>query len=325
MNSVIKDLFNLQDYKLLNPDLKFIDDNEYIEHYKNKGKEEMRLCNRQTLEVKNEYGNENILYIPYYYYLYNNNLLFDNKIITYKGMRSHYFFLPDNQIIEKEEKRFWINPKDNSLPINYDEHVYEFNMKFWYPPNYKQYYNTLLNRNMFSFINKEIIIINNKYNIEYYDHIMPQNFFDLKTLEQIFNVLTLKYQIIYVRLLNNNKFNVSQDHNKNLDFDDINYIKNNFNDIIIFDDLFNTFPNYMYNDLKIRLFSICDNYISVQGGGAHFISYFAKKLLIYHVDGKETQNNSYNGWYKKVCLENNLNISVTQKKRNIISRIREMF
>ena len=69
----------------------------------------MRLCNKKQLEVINEFSNELLLYIPYYYYLYNNNLLFDNKIITYKGMKPLYYFINTDNIIEKEETIYFLH------------------------------------------------------------------------------------------------------------------------------------------------------------------------------------------------------------------------
>ena len=323
INIMIKNkYFNLNDYKNLNPDLKFNTDDEYIDHYNNIGYEQMRLCNIGTLNVINEYGNENIIYIPYYHYLFKNNLLFENKIQTYKGMISHYYFLPENQIIEKEEKRIWTAPNENFLCVNNSDYYYKFNKKYWLPPNYKMHYKN----NLFNF-DKEILVINNKFNNEWNNG--PVNYLSIDILEKIFFQLSNKYQIIYLRLqnINNSTLNISHDHNDILHFNDIEFIKNNFKNVIIFDDLFNgEFNKFNYNELKLNLFAICDNFISVQGGGCYFMSYFAKKLLIYHKEGGgELECNSYNGWFKEVCFENNLCVNVTRNYDDLLNKSYEMF
>ena len=96
-----KELFNYNDYIELNKDLTHLKNNEDIlNHWNNIGIKQMRLCNKKQLEIINEFGNETILYLPYYYYLYKNNLLFDNKIITYKGMKPFYYFLDTNNTVK---------------------------------------------------------------------------------------------------------------------------------------------------------------------------------------------------------------------------------
>ena len=44
-------------------------------HWNKIGMKQMRLCNKLQLNVVNEFGNEIVLYIPYYYYLYSNHHL----------------------------------------------------------------------------------------------------------------------------------------------------------------------------------------------------------------------------------------------------------
>jgi hypothetical protein len=86
--------FIWSDYIELNKDLTNIKTKKDAEkHWNTIGMKQMRLCNKLQLNVINEFGNEIVLYIPYYYYLYSNNLLFDNKITTYKVMKPFNCFL----------------------------------------------------------------------------------------------------------------------------------------------------------------------------------------------------------------------------------------
>lgn len=318
-----KNLFNIDDYKKLNKDLIFEDESEYIDHYINIGYKQKRLCNKRQLEVINEFGNEVILYIPYYYYLFRNNLLFNNKITTYEGMMSFYFFLNKDQIIEKKEKRNYTYIYTNPLMVNDNEYIKNFNYNYMIFPNYKINYKN----NLFKFY-KPILIISNKYNIEW--NMNPINFISIETLEIILLMLKDKYQIIYIRPSNEIKSDLkySFDTNKYLEYNDLEFIKSKYNDeIIIFDELFKKeeFQDMTYNELKLNLFSSCTNYISVQGGGSHFISYFAKKMVLLHKCGNEIKNNVYDGWYKKTCIDNNLDIIISTTNEDFIYQIKNKY
>lgn len=196
--------------------------------------------------------------------------------------------------------------------------------KYWIPPNYKEYYkNTYFNE-----YDKELLIINNKYNIEWGEK--PFNYFSIDNLIDLINLLKHKYTIIYVRPSNNleKKLEYSWDHNTDLEFDDEKILKNMFgNQIILFNDLFRLekFNGMNYNLAKLYLFSSCDNYINVQGGGSHFTFFFAKKLLILHIRGDETINDVYNGWYKKTGESNNMNIKVIYHRRRLINSTKLLF
>ncbi len=51
------------------------------------------------------------------------------------------------------------------------------------------------------------------------------------------------------------------------------------------------------------LYSNCTNYISVQGGTSHFISFFYNKMIILHIRGQELICGAYDGWYKETNAE----------------------
>ena len=320
--------FIWKDYLELNTDLKNIKTKEDAEkHWNNIGIKQMRLCNKLQLNVTNEFGNEIVLYIPYYYYLYSNNLLFDNKITTYKGMKPFYCFLDtDKHIIEKNDKRYWINYCNRPFLVNNNEHVQQFDNNFRKIVNYKKNYK---NDPEFLF-NKPLLIVHNKYNVEWDDK--PYNFFNLESLDKIFSTLSKKYQIVYIRPKNSFVSNSGYSYDENNiveELQDYELIENKYkNTVITFNSLLDKYQtysllkkykDYTYNKIILKLFSNCENYICVQGGSAYLTSYFFKKMLILHIRGDEITNNSncYNGWMSNMNNEQNKVLTVCRHNNDI--------
>jgi hypothetical protein len=327
--------FIWNDYLELNTDLKDIKTKEDAEnHWNNFGIKQMRLCNKLQLNVINEFGNELILYIPYYYYLYSNNLLFDNKITTYKGMKSFYCFLDTNKhIIEKEDKRHWVNYFDRPFLVNNNEHVQHFDDSFRKMVNYKDFYK---NDNEFLF-DKPMLIVHNKYNVEWGEK--PINFFSLESLDKIFSTLSDKYQIVYIRPKNSfiSNSGYSYDENNIVDeLQDYELIENKYkNTVITFNSilekyqiysLLKKYSDYTYNKIILKLFSNCENYICIQGGSAYLTSYFFKKMLILHIRGDEItnhnfNNNCYNGWVLNMNNEPNKVLTVCRHNDDVTNNL----
>ena len=189
------DLFNWNDYLELNPDLKNLDittEESAKDHWEKIGSKQMRLCNKYQLDVINEFGNEVCLYVPYYYYLHQNGLMFDNKIVTYKGMKPYYYFMKPENVIEKDRQRKYVDKHHRPLLVNNDEYVWDFDRRYWLSPPYKSHYKN----NVFIY-NKPLLIIHNKYNIEWDKR--PINFINEETLDKILTMLVDKYQIVYIR------------------------------------------------------------------------------------------------------------------------------
>jgi hypothetical protein len=313
------DIFNTfiwEDYILLNKDLSHITTKEQAEkHWLKKGKKKMRLCNKKQLDVTNEFGNEVILYIPYYYYLYKNDLLFDNKITTYIGMKDFYYFMDSNNIIETSRKRKWIRFWQRNLIVNNLEHVQHFDYQYWIPPPYKEIY-----KNNILKYNKPLLVIHNKYNIEWGKP--PINFIDVKTLDKLFEMLSINYQIVYIRP-SNNTIITSYSLDENVFKDELNdyeLINDKYKDtVILFNDLLKKYPEYCYNKLLLMLYSNCENYVSIQGGSSHLITYFFKNMLVLHKKGDEL-NTSYDGWYTKVN-NNDKNIRICEYEDMLINNL----
>ena len=70
------------------------------------------------------------------------------------------------------------------------------------------------------------------------------------------------------------------------------------------------------------LYSNCENYISVQGGSSHLISYFYKKIIILHKKGDEVKSGCYNGWYKNNNYkEENKKLIICKNENQILQNL----
>lgn len=353
-NYKINIFFKLDDYKELNKDLHNIckTNHEYIEHYQKKGKDEGRLINKEQLKVCNEFGNEIILFIPYYYYLYTNNLLFDNVIESYVGMEPYYCWInPKNVIFTKRNREWrkyflynsspnWFNYSYNPLVYNDNDHVNQFNTKYIKFFDYKNYYSNVLNcnyniidlvNNYFENKNKPIIIICNKLTKEW--GLRPINFYKKDQIKQLIEYLTPKFNIIYSCNQNDIKINnysyddneLNQEYDENMKLYFLNDESNTNRNVIVFEDLIQLFK-LDYNTSKLNMFSQCENFISVQGGNSYLISYFFKNLFILHKYGNEYQPelniNTYQGWYKTVNIIQDKNVVVEDNFEKLFEQIK---
>jgi hypothetical protein len=277
-------------YKKLNPDLKDLEKNELIIHWQTKGIYEKRLYSEKQLIVSNEFGNEVIFYIPYFYYLYKNNLLFDNKITTYNGMRPFYYFLKQEQLIEISLKRrhnrlVEIFPFINNLLSDTSEYgQLEIDRTCMLPPPYKNLYEI-------NPLDKPLLILHNK---GVTDLCSMQNYIQVDILDLLFDKLKNKYQIIYIRPKNSwelNGFSSDKEFIQNENIKDYDYdlIKNKHCNIITIDNLCKKYNSMQYNDIILQLYSSCENYISAQGGSSWLMTYFYKQMVIYHKEGGEKE------------------------------------
>lgn len=313
-------IFKLDDYIELNKDLhiKFKNKSDYIEHYNKQGYKEGRLINKEQLNVCNEFGNELVLFIPYYYYLYKNNLLFDNVIETYEGMEPYYVWCNPENVRYKNAKREWRRYFVNNVPTNWlsfdynplvyndNDHVNEFDVRYAEYFDYKEYY--LRNKEqVIKFDNeKPIIIICNKITKEW--GLKPINYYKKDELEKLIQILISKFNIIYTCNSNNkNRKNYSYDYNElNMNdelmyLDEISEMISKYSEVIVFEEYVDK-NGLDYNTTKCITYANCDDYITVQGGNSYMVSYFFKRMFVLHIYGNEIQGdiNTYQGWFKNM-------------------------
>jgi hypothetical protein len=319
------ELFNVNDYKYLNKDLNFNTDDEYINHYKDIGFEQMRLINKYQLIVNVEFGFEITTYIPYYLYLFSSGLLFDNIISTFDGMEIYYYFLPITQLNLIRKDRHKVN-NVHFMIVNFNI-PYHIDLRYWIAPQYKNHFKN----NIFVY-EKPLLIINNKYSKEW--HQQPINFLNVDTIEEIVKYFNDLYQIIYIRpLYTNNYLGFSNDDRVGYtseeiliddELKDFEMIKS-YKTILTIDDILNNHKNLSYNELKCMLFANCDNYITVQGGGTNMLPYFAKKTVILHKQGLELSRGFYDGFFKEACPDLYENMKVCRSDNEVLPACIDIF
>lgn len=257
-----------------------------------------------------EFGYEIIMVVPYVYYLYTQNI--PCKVLTCKGMRPFYYFLPEESYVEKYDKRTWHVPK--GVPLK-GIHFPKLNKDKWVTPPFKDYYSKFQLNTKFE---KETILISNKYSTEWGGP--PINFIDVKTLDILFSILKEKYTIIY----NRPSFKyIPKDHqdtiNEESDIKDFHLINNKHPEVI---DI-NTLPEYedvTLNELQLILGSKSPNKISVQGGSSILSSLTGGTNLVYAVKGSEVSNNSFENWYSEFSGATVKSTSSYQELVNLINK-----
>ena len=276
----------------------------------------------KTLTVNPEFLSELVCVIPYAYWLHQNNQL--EKVITSRGMKPFYYFC-DNVEEKFEYRSFDINTNGlNEVPNNWLHHnaIFVFGKDYpelteeqqaeangvldysqWTPPPYKNHF---LSEKFDSL--KPYVVVNNNYNIEFGNLITEsRRYFNIETLNKIFNYLTEKgYNVIYKRP-DNTEFAPDQNEMATLqggyEFIEITDqgVLSDYDLCDYYDDVYNM--NNMeyenYNEFQLECFSGADGFITTNGGGGILCSYFQKPVLFYVPHGKElrpgylTKENSY--------------------------------
>ena len=275
----------------------------------------------KIIKVNCEFASELVCVIPYVYWLHQNNQL--EKVITSKGMTPFYYFC-DNVEERFEFRHFdintnglrevpndWIHHSVGQAYSNFSEEeqveangVLDYSQ--WTPPPYKNHF---LSEKFDSL--KPYVVVNNNYNIEFGNLITESlRYFNIETLNEIFNYLTEKgYNVIYKRP-DNTEFAPDQNEIATLqggyefieitdkgvlsDHDLCEYYDGvyNIND-------FDHGDEFSYNEFQLECFSGADGFITTNGGGGILCAYSGKPVLFYVPHGKElrkgylTKENSY--------------------------------
>src|SRR5690606_502980 len=136
-------------------------------------------------------------------------------------------------------------------------HSISFSYKKWKRVPFKEHY-----RNNIFVYNKPILVIANKYNIEWNE--APLNFFDIETLDKIIKQYGSKYQIIYNRPLSNH---ISTDNSETLDLNEHSWLREHHPEVLLLDDIYTTHQEKVnnFNHLQLMVYANCEHFISSHG------------------------------------------------------------
>ena len=242
--------------------------------------------------------------LPQAYYCYVNKIPY--QVICKPGLSDVYYFVED--IIETEAP---IQPSDF---YTYSNDAPYYTQYEWTPPPLK---NEFSNKIKFD---KPTVVIQNKYSLEWFEQ--PSNYFSIDFLKKIFKILENKYQIIYIRPRGSEK-KYFVDDNEILDFNDYDFIKENFPSIYTIEDALRENPEMSYNQAQFSLEATSDKHLAVAGGNACVSAYFGGELIIFDSpDARESGRGIWqsNSWLSELGDSNVIGFDSYNKIYNHIKK-----
>ena len=273
-----------------------------------------------------EFGIELALALPYAYWLHERGEL--EKVVTSHGMQPFYYFADiveekyDHRTIDNEQAGLnslpnsWIYGNTHNAKLYKDEweHWEQFmcekqgcgilNYEKWKMPDYSGHYKN--DRFVFE---KPFVVISNRFNWEHGGP--PIGYFDAHCLIYLFKYFTKNgYKVIYKRP-RNTEFPVDQNeahtvmtntqpifqYNKEgqeIRFSDYD-IANDFDDVILLDELVSKNTDLTYNQLQLNLFANASSFVAISGGSTLLLNLFQKPTITYLYNGSDLRKNFWEG------------------------------
>jgi len=188
-------------------------------------------------------------------------------------------------------------------PENQNQKIYDidFNPKEewggeWTPPPYKEHYS----KGWYKTNDKDIIVINNKYNEEWLSP--PVNYLSLDFISKFISLFSDKYQIYYIRY--NGEGEGYYDDAPTYEFND--YCCTIWGDVITIYDFMKKY-DIGYNEAQLIIMSQAKHIVTVNGGNAVLSSYFGEDVMIYGNDNCESTNRGIwktGSWLKELSGAN---------------------
>jgi hypothetical protein len=244
-----------------------------------------------VLGFEGEFGAELNTFLPFIFWLHKRGLMKQRRVETYLGMRPFYYFLTEEQVVESGRRRRYV-PSDKRptwLPNRY-EHDRQRSI-FESFPDYRSVYAEAWSQE------RPIVVVHNKYTREWGRP--PINFFSLRLLREIFDLLSKKFEIVYVPALPSvGESEFSFDHQENLQFEDRQFVARDgrANEFEAFTE--QRWPKASYNERKLRLYANVSRHVTVQGGNAHLLAFFSGgSNVILHRFGQEIRGSYCRGHF----------------------------
>ena len=252
------------------------------------------LKQNAELEYTGEYGAEITTFIPFVAWLKSLGYLEGRRIVTYAGMRPYYFFLNDEEFLDKTDSRIWLPVEKRYWPFN---STYTAVKNPWHIyPNYRKRY-AATGRTF----KRPVLFIQNKFNVEW--DIGPINYIPLRSLWGLLKLTADKFDVVYSRP-HGKLAGYSLDHTPFCEYPDRAIIKQ-FSHVLDFEEECQA-TGALYNQIKLEMLAKANMFVAVQGGGAHIISCFGNALflLLHHRESlreREYPHAYSKGAYKYLC------------------------
>ncbi len=227
----------------------------------------------KSISFQGEFAPELLFVLPFAYWHYKNGTLAKTQSPIYT--REMYFFS------ENHEEAFEIRTTAGNYNFETPRILYShnYNMSKWARVPLKAQY-----KNSVYVYEKPILVVANRYNMEWGQP--PISFFSLDLLSYFFTTLSAQYQIIYNRP---RPQNITMDNSDIYDLDEYDWIKAEFPEVILMEDLFveNKAGARNFNHLQMQVYANANHFLSIHGGTATLASYFEGINVILSKQGPE--------------------------------------
>jgi len=240
----------------------------------------------KTIAFHGEFGPELLFVLPFAYWHFKNGTLKETQ--TCSRMAEFYYFSPNHKEIFSTRS----NEGNYNFEIPRILYSHNYNIQKWLPVPLKEMY-----QNSIYVFEKPILVVANRYNTEW-DR-PPISFLSIEMLQFIFDSLKSDYTIIYNRP---EAHHITMDNSKIYDLNEMNWIRNNYPEIILMSDLFeeNKGNANNFNHLQLMVYANAENFISTHGGTSILASYFQGTNIILSKEGPEHVFNCFNIFYPKL-------------------------
>jgi hypothetical protein len=259
----------------------------------------------KIISYRGEFANELQFVLPFAYWHYKNGTLKATQSSKYTS--ELYFFSPEHE--EIFERRIIEGNYNFEMPrILYSQN---YNMRKWLPVPLKQKY-----QNKIFVYEKPILVVANRYNMEWDGP--PVTFFDIPTLQFIFENLRSEYTVIYNRPAAKN---ITPDNSDIYDLKEFDWIRNKYPDVILMEDLYTTNKEKVnsFNHLQLLVYANANKFISVHGGTATLASYFGGTNIIFSKQGPEHHFKCFEKLYPKFSGARILHAKTIEDLKNFIN------
>ena len=257
-----------------------------------------------------EYGYELLSAYPYAYHLSLQGQL-DGTISGY-DTKPLYFFSPNHT--EVNERRAFLNihqAKHDGIP-NTIIHRAELDWdQMTFPPLKEHYKDKAIT------FSKPTVCICNRYTKEWGK--APINYFDIPTLEKLFNLLKDKYQIVYISVAGRPAY---YDHHEEEEQDDYDFIYSNYDgsEVKIIHDIVED-REISFNEAVYKVFAGANKFVTMNGGYSILASYFGGENIIYCKESTDLIFNDFNRWYWRIGGSEITHINTYDKLISITDRL----
>lgn len=240
----------------------------------------------KTISFNGEFAPELQFVLPFAYWHFKNGTL--DKTQSSKYSKELYFFSANHEEIYDERS----NEGNYNFEIPRILYSQDYDISKWAQVPLKDAY-----RNNIYMYEKPILIIANRYNMEWDD--VPVSFLSIPVLDSIIKRLRHKYTIIYNRPRSQN---ITVDDSVIYDLHEFEWLEKEHPDVILMEDLYNGNKANAnnFNHLQLMVYANANHFISTHGGTATLASYFGGINLILSKKGPEHHFNCYQKLYPKL-------------------------